>query len=159
MRETCRACDGAGQIPDTRDPFERNAPRIECQACGGIGETAARILDCGHGPTPGAKPGTGYAYTSEGRTLCYACSDEHERQAMSDATGRFLAYVSSDGKSLTTWPGGILARVTGHSVSRTGWHGSKVHRWWAVSPDGAQWYGSNAGEGMCIGVRRIKGTR
>lgn len=160
-RETCRACDGAGQIPDTRDVFERNAPRIDCQACGGIGETPVRILDCGHSPTPGVKPGTGYACTRDGVTLCYSCSDEHERQAMREAAGTpgaaFLAYVSTDGKSLTTWPGGILARVTGHTVSRTGWNRSQIHRWWAVSPDGAHWYGSNAGEGMCIGIRRVKG--
>jgi hypothetical protein len=172
MRQTCRTCDGSGQIPDTRDPFERNAPRIDCKACGGIGEIEVTddangrpvfTAGCGHVVSVLVGIGTGYARMADGSSLCYPCADEHERQAMRDAAATpgaaFLAYVSSDGKSLTTWPGGILANVTGHTVARTGWNRSQVHRWWAVSPDGAHWYGSNAGEGMCIAVRRIKGTR
>lgn len=120
---------------------------------------AARILSCGHSPTPDSAPGTGYAYESAtDRTLCYACSDasERERMAALPVGGSVLAYASGDGRTLTTWTGGTLARVTGHSVARTGWHGSEVHRWWAVSPDGARWHGANAGHGMCINLRKLK---
>lgn len=120
--------------------------------------TTARILDCGHNPTPDSKPGTGYAYDGEsGRTLCYACADTLDRERMA-ASASHVAYVSTDGRTLTTWSGGKLARVTGHTETRTGFHGSTVHRYWAKDDSGGTWYGSNGGTGMVIQIRRIKGA-
>lgn len=114
-----------------------------------------RTLDCGHAPTPGASPGTGYAFDSESqRTLCYACAAVLDWQRMAAHTEHF-AYVSSDGHWLTTWSGERLASITGHTVSRSGWHRSEVHRWWIIDRNADRWYGQNGGAGMCIAVRRI----
>lgn len=128
-------------------------------------------LDCGHiltdelrhslGTHSTGQPfGTGYARTQDGRTLCYPCADESERDAMRDASS-FVAYVSSSG-DLTTWSGGLLARGVPymHGVSRNGWHGSEIHSWRFRSDDGSEWYGRNAGAGMVIRVRRaLHGAR
>lgn len=114
--------------------------------------------DCGHTVTVSGMA-AGYATDREtDRTLCYACADasERERMAALPVGGHQLAYVSTDGRTLTTWTGGTLARVTGHSVARTGFHRSEVWRFWAVAPDGSRWFGANAGHGMAINVRRVK---
>jgi hypothetical protein len=69
------------------------------------------ILECGHEPTPDAGCGTGYATDREtGRRSCYACSDNLEREAMGTAE-RFFAYLSSDGRTVTTWSGGKLGTI------------------------------------------------
>lgn len=120
--------------------------------------TNTALLDCGHLPTPTDGAGTGYAYDAEGRTYCYPCSDDRERAEMA-ASASHLCYVSGTGARITTWPGGTLAVVTGHTISRNGWHGSEVWRWWATAPDGSRWYGANAGAGMVVNMRRIKGDR
>lgn len=120
----------------------------------------AHECDCGHPAVVrryGSRMSTpGYATDRDGRTLCYLCADDAQRREMATAPAA-LAYVASDGRSLTTWTGGRLARVTAHSVARNGWHGSEVHRWWAESPDGARWYGSNGGHGLAVTVRRLVG--
>lgn len=70
-------------------------------------------LDCGHAPTPNAGPGTGYAYQTDGTTICYACAHEIALAEIATARrgDRYTFYVSTDGKRLTTWPGDDLGRV------------------------------------------------
>lgn len=114
-------------------------------------------------PPVGIGGSSGYAIRKNGERICYPCSDAGERAtfATSDV---FIAYVSDDGKSITTWPGGFLARVT--YVSRTsGGFGSlpgrrgSVYAVGAIAPDGSEWYGRNAGAGMAIRLRRKKSRR
>jgi hypothetical protein len=119
------------------------------------------VLDCGHAPTDdglcyanGQRMTTGYATTRDGRRLCYSCADDMQRSELATAD-TYGAYVSSDGRRITTWSGGPLARVTSHSIGRAG-SGGQMHYWRAVTPDGAEFYGRNAGEGMCITIRRAR---
>jgi hypothetical protein len=132
-------------------------PTVDLTDYPAVGDT----LTCGHVrpamPTPG---GTGVATTRDGRTFCYPCADASEREAFETAD-TFTAYVSMDGRRLTTWPGGTLAHtvIGRHGVSRSGWHGSEVHSWRFFTGIGAartEWYGRNAGPGMVITVRRAK---
>lgn len=114
------------------------------------------MLDCGDiyvRPTSGI--GTGYTRTQDGRVICYAHSDESERADFAKAD-RFTAYVSSDGNSLTTWPGGYLAEVTSWTESKTGWAGSTIYAYRFLAPNGARFYGRNGGAGMVITVKRAK---
>ena len=107
---------------------------------------------------PGYCGGSGYAVTRSGTVLCYPCSNELEREQMAGAQS-YVAYLSSDGKTLTTWPGGELARVVATSASRTGFYGSSITYVRAVAPDGSVWYGKGAGRGMILTIRRVKSSR
>jgi hypothetical protein len=89
------------------------------------------VVDCGHAPAPtfyragsrvtvGAEVITmtgaeimfpGYGTLPDGRRVCVDCAEETERGDMRTAR-RFTAYLSSDGRNVTTWTGGVLARVT-----------------------------------------------
>ncbi len=68
----------------------------------------------------------------------------------------YVCYLSSDGKTLTTWTGDELARVTRETSSRTGWQRSSMTHIRAVAPDGSQWHGKGAGRGMCLKIHRVK---
>lgn len=102
--------------------------------------------------------GTGYAVTSSGTHLCYACADEMQREEMRERTS-YCAYLSGDGSSLTTWSGGQLARVVSeHKDSGTGFRGTRLTHIRAVTPDGSVWYGKGAGRNMIISIHRSKQT-
>jgi hypothetical protein len=123
---------------------------------------APTVLDCGDPPTPDAGIGSGYATTLDGRRICYTHANELEAATMrehGEAGAVFTAYISSDGRNVTTWLGAVLARVTEHGSSRTGWNGSEVHTWRATDTDGRQWYGRNAGPGMVVMLRPAKHKR
>ncbi len=134
------------------------------------------VLDCGDYATPdltlvpewrtlldtpgmGAAGAAGYATMRDGRRICYAHADQSEREAIAAAGGRgerFTAYVSGDGRAITTWTGGVLARVTEHGSSRSGFYDSMIHYWTATTPDGRVWFGRNGGTGMAITLRPRK---
>lgn len=99
--------------------------------------------------------GTGYAILPNGAHVCYSCADARQREDLKTAD-KFGAYLSGDGKRITTWTGGELARVVGEGQSQTGWHGSNITYVNAVAPDGSLWYGKGGGRGMCIVIRRRK---
>lgn len=73
---------------------------------------------------------------------------------------KYVAYVSSDGKYLTTWVGDELARITHSTTShRRGFYGvsfSVLHVR-AVDSRGRWWSGTGAGRNMFIRIRRVKG--
>lgn len=136
-----------------------------------------KLLDCGHWSMPtytlvpnwrdfADTPGQGAAgwngYGTDpgtGRTMCPLHIREAERIRMQDAWANrttFVAYTSSDGRLITTWPGGELAKVVHSGVSNSGWNGSEIHTWRAVDPDGHTWYGRNGGNGMAITLRPAK---
>ena len=110
-------------------------------------------LDCGHEPTPGPIS-TGIVTAPGGRTMCYPCADAEQRAEFAKADV-FAAYISLDGKRITTWSGGELAKVV--SLGRTGGgFGGTQHHVRAVAPDGLHWYGRNGGTGMYVNLRRAK---
>ena len=125
----------------------------------------ADVLDCGHPATPDTcgTGATGYAIEpSTGATMCYPCSDERERELMTRAN-TFVAYVSTDGRALTTWPGGHLATIDPADAHQ---HGQRVYTpsggmwtryvWHATDIDGGRWTGVNGGPGLVIRVHRLR---
>lgn len=113
-------------------------------------------LDCGHVPTVDAGVGTGYArHAVTNKTMCYGCADSQAAADMS-AEDKYGAYLSGDGKNITTWSGGVLARVTYEGKARTGFHDSEITYLRARDANGATWYGRNGGRGMCVTIKRAK---
>lgn len=122
-------------------------------------------LDCGHVPTAptnfhanGVPLTAGRATDRDGRTMCYACADSAQAAEMSTA-GTVTAYISGDGRNLTTWTGGVLARVTEHGHSARAGFGHGLHYWTVRDSDGATWHGRNGGPGMVVTVRRHRAPR
>jgi hypothetical protein len=72
---------------------------------------------------------------------------------------KYVAYVSGDGKYLTTWMGDELARITRSSTSRRRGFGPmpfSVLHVRAVDIRGRHWSGTGAGRNMFIRIRRVK---
>ena len=120
-----------------------------------------KVCDCGHPPTnppkPGESGGTGYARTKDGRTLCYSCADAQQLADFlySDKAGTFGAYLSGDGRTVTTWTGGKLARVTREWTTREGF-GGRTTRVEVRDSNGRRWYGRGPGRNMYVRLRRYK---
>ena len=112
-------------------------------------------LDCGHEPTVTDSSFTnGTAHSPDGRSMCYGCADSEQAAEVADQeTKVFAAYLSGDGKNITTWTGGVLMRVTQHGTGRGGF-GGEMHYIRARDVDGRNWYGKNGGTGMHIAMRR-----
>ena len=115
------------------------------------------LLDCGHAPTVTDGIGTGYARDAEGKRYCYECADNNQREAMARETDIY-AYVSGDGKRITTWTGGHLANVTGSRMETrytpTGGYYRRYYYW--ARENGRDWYGIGEGPGMHVRIRRVK---
>ena len=112
------------------------------------------ILDCGHASKPEGIA-AGYARTEDGKKICYDCASKPDIEAVERGEEVF-AYVSSDGKQITTWPGNPLMRVTYNGTARTGFYGSTIHYIRAVAPNGREYYGKNGGNGMWIKMKPRK---
>lgn len=63
-------------------------------------------------PPSGGCGAAGYAVKADGSKICYACADAIERELLKDRSCSFVAYLSSDGATVTTWTGGKLMTVT-----------------------------------------------
>ena len=112
-------------------------------------------LDCGHPESEHSDITTGYATCVDGRRICYECAADSDRAHMI-GTGRIVAYLSGDGRTVSTWPGVPLMRVTSETVARTASFGYKTTRTYlrAVAPDGTRWHGTSPGRGMFCRMRR-----
>lgn len=125
--------------------------------------TPTLALSCGHPPTPTEGFGTGVGRLPDGRTLCYACCDEHAMNALLDRSKPFVAYVSNDGRTVTTWTGGHLGRIVQAlpcKLSRRSWtHSDSSYRSLRViDVHGNAWYGRGS-PGISIVLRACKGDR
>lgn len=112
-------------------------------------------LSCGHEPTPQGV-GTDYAITPAGEYLCYPCADERilaDVAAASTGDHAPALYLSSDGRTVTTWSGG---KVMTH-VARGARHNFSRERFYLTARDaqGRTWYGTGA-EGMYCTLRLAK---
>jgi hypothetical protein len=112
--------------------------------------------DCGAAiAKPDTVGPTGYALDGDGRKICYPCSTRREREYMA-GHDRFTGYLSADGKTVQTWPGGIVGRVT-YSRQHVGRIGGNSYGYCTVDVtafDGARWYGRGQGPGMILRLRR-----
>lgn len=113
-------------------------------------------LDCGHDvdATRGLGIGTGVCVTVDERRICYNCADDAERESMREGRPA-LAYLSSDGRNVTTWPGGILGTVTRETV-RTMYGFCRSERTFVrvTAFDGSAWHGSGIGRGCYVRLRK-----
>jgi hypothetical protein len=119
------------------------------------------MLDCGHwsepslvmDPNGGIGGAAGYATTADGRRICYADADAAQRDELRTAA-RFTAYLSGDGKTVTTWSGGTLGRVTAQ------WESKRARKTYVRVTDvhGGTWSGQGPAEsGTYVSLRRVKG--
>lgn len=123
--------------------------------------TPTLALSCGHPPTPTEGFGTGVGRLPDGRTLCYACCDEHARNELLDRSRPVVAYLSADERTVTTWSGGVLGYVTRCvpcALTRPSYtHDRRSYRSVRVSDvHGNAWYGRGSA-GIAIRLRPCKG--
>ena len=113
-----------------------------------------RVLDCGHKPSPHSEHTTGTGHTTDGREVCWNCSNSLEAAEFSKAQ-HYCAYLSDDGKTITTWPGGVLAQVAQLWSVHNNMAG-EILRIRAVAADGSRWHGTSPGRGMYCRLHRSK---
>lgn len=127
-----------------------------CQSCG----------EAIHLPsmTPGGYTcPTGYAVdrATDG-LICYPCADAGQRANMLDRSGPIVAYLASDGRTVTTWTGGKLGDVVHWQSTalpfgrrRSFWHGSSYRAIRVRDVHGAMWHGKTS-PGLCVTLRPMK---
>jgi len=122
--------------------------------------TDQTILDCGHVPSPHSECTTGYGRDHEGKTLCYACCAQMDREQMI-RDGKASLYLSKrdDGTWVINWPGSLLFPVTYMKE----WRGWGFGGWYPVQlayftgPDGKEWSIKVQGDQQLGRARRLKG--
>lgn len=103
-----------------------------------------------------APGGTGYGIDQSGGMHCYSCCHVRDVAQLRDTSKPFFAYLSSDGRAVSNWPGAELGRVHSLGSSRSGWQGSRVYRFHVRDVHGNWWQGRGAGQGMCCTLRAMK---
>lgn len=114
------------------------------------------MLDCGHEPTKTNGFGTGYGTDKDGKTHCYQCCANLDREQLT-RDGAGMLYLSKDdqGWKVGNWPGTLEFR-TGtprkgrHNIART-----RYDVWFRF--DGSLWHGVQYGE--MTQVCHVKRTR
>ena len=141
--------------------------------------------DCGEVIVKPDHCGTGYARTTDGKVICYACCGKRDTEAMI-ATGKATLYLTfaqtplpprthdhftyfsrecglwqrdSEGQygKVSNWPGTLEFPLT---YGKAGLHNMARTRYdvWFKGPDGARWYGVTYGDNTQIcHCRRLKG--
>lgn len=102
--------------------------------------------------------GTGYT-AWQGKKICYSCSDKREAEYMKDRSRPYVAYLSRDGKTITTWPGGKLGDVvtsTPCKLTRPSLtHSAESYRSIRVRDiHGKEWSGRGS-SGICIRLHPV----
>ncbi len=121
--------------------------------------TNERTLSCGHTPSPHSEHTTGTAHTHDGREICWACADREQVEGLRDRTKPAGGYLSSDGKTVTTWTGGKLGTVTSSTtihLAKYSWiHGKTMQAIRVRDIHGGMWYGRTS-PGVCVNLRPLK---
>ena len=102
----------------------------------------------------------GYAVTPKNEKICYSCAYKAQIQDLKDRSKPFTAYISCDGKRISTWKGSTLMTITRSRpcrlTRRSFTHDSRtfmsIH---AVDVHGAHWYGRGSA-GIVITLRPCK---
>jgi hypothetical protein len=134
-------------------------------------EDRARIVvDCGHVANPdfflvpdwrkyadtpgkGVTGFPGYGTDKDGKRLCYACIGRNEIESLR-TENKIVAYLASDNKTVTNWPGTKLGTVTYVNVPKAA---RKVFVR-VTDVHGGLWYGQGPAEsGTYVSLRKAKG--
>lgn len=110
-----------------------------------------------HADAPTLKPGESLERSP---AICHACCHANDVEQLRDRSRPFGAYVSSDGKSISNWPGGKLGEVvTGVpcALQRFSYtHGRTIHAYRVRDVHGNLWHG-RGNPGLFITLRPMKG--
>lgn len=158
-----------GHAPGKGDPYngggmgwqfvlDDKTGRKICHAC-----ADARILECGHTPSPHEIFTTGYGVDpATGARSCYACCADKERAGMIE-TGRAVLYLvdsqASTGRafSVQNWPGSLSFPAYGVSRKpRGGGFGAQRTDAYFRGPDGCEWHAVNRGDNQIARCKRAK---
>jgi len=113
------------------------------------------MCDCGHLESEHSEHTSGYGTNSEtGKTSCYKCCVKQDINYL-QKHGKLTAYVSSDCKSVTSWPGETLAKIIGYHTVDFGYCKNQMS-FNAEMSDGTKLVGRGPGPGMYCRLRRIK---
>lgn len=111
-----------------------------------------KLLDCGHMSTPSQYTG-GYGQDENGKTLCYACCADQDRQYMIEH-GKITLFLSNH--QVRNWPGSLVfptrnIRKGKHNIAHT------RYDVWFVGPDNHVWRGVQYGNNtMILHCKRTK---
>ena len=98
-----------------------------------------------------------YAWGSNNEIFSDEGVDIREKRGLLDRAKPFYCYLSCDGKTVGGWKGNVLGNVTILGRGRVGFARSGYYVR-VTDIHGGKWYGKNAGLGMCITLRPIKGS-
>lgn len=109
--------------------------------------TTSTILDCGHEPSVHSGFSTGFGKDSDGKTFCYECAADLDREQM-ETDGKTTLYLC-DGDAprkykVTNWPGSLSFNVGYSKQGRHNMAGTRVDVWFMVGD--RQWHGTQYGE-------------
>ena len=115
------------------------------------------LLECRHVESPHSEITRGYGTDKDGKRYCYDCCQARDIAYMQER-GRIDAYLSSDGKTVTGWPGYRLAIVRREwKISAGGFaSATTITHVWARAADGSWWAGRGPGRGMYMRLSRLK---
>lgn len=122
-----------------------------------------KSLDCGHAPSPHGQSDQGFGYDSAGKTFCYACAAEKDKQSLREGAATLYVVRGPLGinpaMQVTNWPGSL--RIIPDKVQRlrhAGGFGSQRTDVWFTF-EGAMYHGINRGDNDLLRVRRKKTNR
>ena len=118
----------------------------------------AKLLDCGHKPSPCSDMTTGYGET-DGKHYCYDCCAERDKDHMRKH-GKITLYLSTGDEGrhyVTNWPNSLRIQC---STPKVGYHNMARKRydvWFKF--DGSMWRGVQYGDNtqLCH-CRKTKGA-
>ena len=116
--------------------------------------TQPYICDCGHPESEHSELTRGYGTDREtGKTSCYACCAEHDRDIMR-TTGRITLYLCGNTR-LTNWPGSLVIEPYRLRIGRHNIAGKRYDVWFHF--EDTKWHGVQYGSNTQIcHCRRLK---
>lgn len=117
----------------------------------------SEILECGHEESPHSPFTSGYGRDDQGNRHCYACCHARDLAHMAEH-GAIVGYLSSNGTTVTNWPGDLLAQVTHSWQTSAGGFARRtmITRLYARAADGSWWAGRGPGRGMYMRLKKLR---
>jgi hypothetical protein len=165
-RDYAIAAATPGPCDDCGDPAElriRWGTVLLCPACAGplgrgvLAPKGARRLDCGHAPSAHGPHDTGYGTDSNGKTFCYDCAAQLDREMMIRDGRATLYLIDGSPSRVTNWPGSLsFLAYDVRTSSHGGGFGAQRTDAKFFGPDGFVWTATNRGDSQIARCRRTK---
>lgn len=120
-----------------------------------------KLWDCGH-------EAVGAGYDECGRSLCYGCCAEMDRETLRQGkpivlylSGMFTVGTYQPAQSVSNWPGSLKivpARVSKSKHIVCGRYSTTRYDVW-FRAEGRNWHGVNIGDGQILRCKAVKGRR